>query len=161
MSIRPIAASQIPRALLLAADPSWDQIRTYLSIATCYGYQQDGQIIGTILLTDERPGIREIKSIAIAPTYQHQGIAKALLNAAIAVCRQDPTCRELQIGTGNSSLRQLAIYQRAGFELVDVWVDYFVDNYPAPIYENGIQCKSMVRLRQSMIEEVTTHVESE
>ena len=93
MSIRPIAASQVPRALLLAADPSWDQIRTYLSTATCYGYQQDGQVVGAILLTNERPEIREIKSIAVAPTYQHQGIAKALLNAAIAVCRQDPTCR--------------------------------------------------------------------
>ena len=150
MNIQPLAATQIPRDLLLLADPSWAQVTTYLSTGQCYGYQQDGQVVGVVVLTTLKPGVWEIKNIAVMPTYQHRGIAKALLATAIAVGQAAPTCDELQIGTGNSSLRQLAIYQHAGFEMVAVWLNFFVDNYSAPIYEDGLQCKSMVRLSMSM-----------
>ncbi|TBX39692.1 N-acetyltransferase [Lactiplantibacillus paraplantarum] len=161
MKIQPIAAAQIPRNLLLLADPSWPQITTYLSTGQCYGYQQDGQVVGVVVLITLKTGVWEVKNIAVAPDYQHRGIAKALLATAIAVCQAAPTCDELQIGTGNSSLRQLAIYQHAGFEMIAVWVNFFVDNYPDPIYEDGLQCKSMVRLSMSTTGEVAQRVENE
>ncbi|MCG0649583.1 GNAT family acetyltransferase [Lactiplantibacillus plantarum] len=40
MKIQPLAAAQIPRDLLLLADPSWAQVTAYLSTGQCYGYQQ-------------------------------------------------------------------------------------------------------------------------
>lgn len=52
----------------------------------------------------------------------------------------------LMIGTGNSSLAQLRLYQRLGFRIVSIVPDFFA-NYPEPIYENGILCRDMVRLR--------------
>lgn len=161
MKIHPLAAAQIPRDLLLLADPSWAQVTAYLSTGQCYGYQQDGQVVGVVVLTTLKTGVWEVKNIAVAPAYQHRGIAKALLATAIAVCQAAPTCDELQIGTGNSSLRQLAIYQHAGFEMIAVWVNFFVDNYPDPIYEAGLQCKSMVRLSMSTTGEVAQRVENE
>jgi hypothetical protein len=50
------------------------------------------------------------------------------------------------IGTGNSSIGQLYLYQRQGFEIFDIKKNFFVDNYPDPIFEDGIQCKHMIML---------------
>jgi len=97
-----------------------------------------------------KPKTMEIMNVAVDPSYQHRGIAKALLTATIESCQQDANCDQLEIGTGNSSLRQLGLYQRAGFEMTTIWVNYFVDNYSESIYEDGIQCKSMVRLAQNV-----------
>lgn len=144
--ITPIQAKQVPRALLLLADPDWSKVQQALEQATVYGYQLAGKIVGVLVLQPQTATVKEITIVAVVPSYQHQGIARALLQTVIKSCQQDTTCEQLQIGTGNSSLRQLALYQHAGFEMVSVWVDYFVDNYPEPIYENGLQCKSMVRL---------------
>lgn len=155
-----VTSEQIPRDLLLLADPEWSLIEQYLVGADCYGYRQDQQVVGIVVLTWIAEGVREIKNIAVDPAYQHRGIAKALLATAIKRCQQESTCREVQIGTGNSSLRQLSIYQHAGFDLFDVWVNFFVDNYPGPIFEDGLQCKSMVRLRMAtdLDEEEPTNV---
>lgn len=56
MKIQPIAAAQIPRDLLLLADPSWAQVTAYLSTGQCYGYQQDGQVVGVVVLTTFKQG---------------------------------------------------------------------------------------------------------
>jgi len=144
--ITPIQASQVPKELLLLADPDWSKVQQALEQATIYGYQLDGQIVGVLVLQSKTVAIKEITIVAVIPSYQHRGIARALLQLVIKSCQQETACEQLQIGTGNSSLHQLALYQHAGFEMVSVWVDYFVDNYPEPIYENGLQCKSMVRL---------------
>jgi len=145
-----ISADQAPRDLLLSADPDWSRVQQSLENATIYGYQLDDQIVGVLVLKPLKVGVKEIMAIAVAESYQHRGIAKTMLQLVIKSCQQDPSCEQLQIGTGNSSLRQLALYQRAGFDLSAVWVNYFVDNYSQPIYENGIQCKSMVRLAQNV-----------
>ena len=54
--------------------------------------------------------------------------------------------RALDIGTGNSSLDQLALYQKLGFRITGIVADFF-DDYPEPFVENGIACRDMVRLQ--------------
>ncbi len=144
--ISAVKADQLPRELLLSADPDWSIVQKYLEHAACYAEWVDDQIVGLIVLTSRDAATYEVQNLAVAPSYQHRGIARRLLAFAIQRCRQDKTCQTLWVGTGNSSLRQLALYQHAGFEMQTVLVDYFVDNYPEPIYEDGLQCKSMVRL---------------
>jgi len=145
-----LTAEQAPKALLLLADPDWTQVQQALVHATIYGYQLADQIVGVLVLKVTKPKTMEIMNVAVDPSYQHRGIAKALLTATIKSCQQDANCDQLEIGTGNSSLRQLGLYQRAGFEMTTIWVNYFVDNYSESIYEDGIQCKSMVRLAQNV-----------
>lgn len=53
----------------------------------------------------------------------------------------------IEIGTGNSSIQELALYQKCGFRLKEIIHDYFVDNYDEPIFENSIQCRDMVLLQ--------------
>lgn len=43
-----------------------------------------------------------------------------------------------------------ALYQRCGFSIESIEKDYFVRHYPDPIYENGIECRDMVRLRMEL-----------
>ena len=77
---------------------------------------------------------------------QGKGIGSTLLRHAVTVARASGFER-LIIGTGNSSIRrQLALYQRRGFELCRIERDFFVRNYPEPIFENGIRCKHLVVL---------------
>lgn len=144
--IQAVAPTAVPWDLLLAADPSRSVVQSYLYRSQTYVQRHDQQIVGELCLTPVKPDAWEITNLAVAPGHQHQGVARALLDFAIRTCQRNPACATLWIGTGNSSLRQLAIYQRAGFEIQTVWVDHFVDNYPEPLYEDGIRCRSMVRL---------------
>ncbi|KHF37127.1 putative N-acetyltransferase YvbK [Paenibacillus sp. P1XP2] len=50
------------------------------------------------------------------------------------------------VRTGNSSLNQLGLYQKCGFRMVRIERDYFVNNYPEPIFENGIPCRDQIVL---------------
>lgn len=68
--------------------------------------------------------------------------------------RPSPTCRRvlgharaarLEVGTGTFG-HQLAFYQRLGFRVTHVDRGFFLDNYDAPIFEDGIQHKDMLRL---------------
>lgn len=52
----------------------------------------------------------------------------------------------LVVGTGNSSFDQLALYQKCGFRMKGIIEDYFIEHYEEPIFENGIQCRDMIRL---------------
>jgi len=42
------------------------------------------------------------------------------------------------------------LYKKEGFEVFGVRKNYFVDNYPEPIYENGTQLKDMIMLKKEL-----------
>lgn len=56
--------------------------------------------------------------------------------------------KTIEVGTGNSSIGQLALYQKCGFRITGIDMDFFIKHYPEEIFENGIQCRDMVRLSQ-------------
>lgn len=89
----------------------------------------------------------EIKNVAIDEDYQQQGYGKALMNKVIEEAGEKGY-EELIIGTGNCGFSQLYMYQRLGFEMYEIKLNFFVDNYKEPIFENGIQCKHMVMLKK-------------
>ena len=59
--------------------------------------------------------------------------------------------RLLEIGTGNSGFGQIALYERCGFVRCGIDVDYFRKHSPTPIFENGVECRHMVRLRMELV----------
>ncbi|MCH7340620.1 GNAT family N-acetyltransferase [Acinetobacter higginsii] len=138
-----IQQSQL-KALLLEADPSWQQVLTYLLQSNLFVMlNEQAQIIAQLCLlrTDDQA---EIKNLAVDSRYQKQGLAKALIQFAIENTR-DQNIQTLWVKTGNSSLDQLALYQKCGFRLSHIERDVFRD-YPEPIYENGIACLDQVVL---------------
>ena len=150
MEIRPTDTPS--RELLLLADESEASVNDYLPRSRCYAAFEGGQIIGQYLLLHTRPFTAEVVHIAVTPDRQRQGVGTALLQHAIRSARE-AGFRILEIGTGNSGTGQIALYERCGFVRCGVDVDYFRKHYPAPIFENGVECRHMVRLRMDLLPE--------
>jgi len=91
--------------------------------------------------------IVELVNVAVAEDKQGQGYGKQLIQHAVQQARS-MGYKSIEIGTGNSSIGQLALYQKCGFRIVGVDFDFFTRHYKEPIFENGIQCRDMIRLVQ-------------
>ena len=127
------------RSLLLLADESEESVADYADRGTTYAACQSGQLLGQY----------EVVNIAVAPEYQRRGIATTLLQHAVRTAR-DAGFRLLEIGTGDIGAGQIALYERCGFVRCGIDEDYFRKHYPAPIFENGVECRHMVRLRMEL-----------
>lgn len=138
-----------PMYLLELADPSINNINAYLKSGTCFVAKQKSEIIGIIVLDEINHSIFEIKNIAVKESYQGKGFGKLLLKFAEEVSNK-LGYKKLRIGTGNSSIGQLALYQKLGFEISRINKDFFIKNYKKPIFENGIQCKHMILLEKEL-----------
>ena len=139
----------IPYELLLLADPSKDLIDEYLKCSEVFASTQNGEIIGVIVLCPFTAEITEIKNVAVKTVFQGQGIGRYLIENAVQIAslnKQTSIC----IGTANSSIGQLYLYQKLGFELTEIKRNFFTNNYAEPIYENGIQAKHMLVLTQNL-----------
>lgn len=143
------ANEQPPYDLLLLADPSKDLVDDYLKHADVYLAKHEGQTVGVIVLLPLAEDTVEIKNLAVKPNHQGQGIGRYLIENAIDVARQDHR-KSICIGTANSSLHQLRLYQSLGFAITGIKRDFFTDNYPEPIYEDGIQAKHMLVLTRAL-----------
>ena len=117
--------------------------------AECYVREQGGKIVGVYSLLPTRPGMVELVNIAVDESQQNKGFGKALIQHAIETARSQGY-RTIEIGTGNSSISQLALYQKCGFRMTHIDRDFFLRYYEEPIFENGIQCVDMVRLSREL-----------
>ncbi|QSE98849.1 GNAT family N-acetyltransferase [Fulvivirga lutea] len=141
--------TDIPFDLLELADPSRVQIDKYLKTGTCYVAKIASKTVGVVVLNEIDSFHIEVKNIAVRTKEQGKGIGKALLRHSESRGR-DLGYSKLIIGTGNSSIRQLALYQKEGFEMDRIEKDFFLKNYSTPIFENGIQCKHLVILKKDL-----------
>jgi len=141
------APEDIPWDLLLLADPSKTQIEGYIEGGLCYVAWLQDSIIGAIALKEIHPDTLEIKNIAVNQAHQGKGFGKQLLEFSTALAKL-ANYKKLRIGTGNSSIGQLALYQKVGFEIIALDKDFFLRNYTFPIIEHGITCKHMIILEK-------------
>lgn len=150
MEIRNLLVNEKPPMnLLLLADPSAEMIQDYLVRGKCYIGVMDEQIIGVYVLLPTRPKMVELVNVAIAESFQGQGLGKQLVQHAIQTAKEQGY-KTMELGTGNSGVVQLALYQKCGFNITGVDRDFFVKHYSEIIVENGIQCKDMIRLSQDL-----------
>jgi len=129
--------------LLLMADPDEQKIRNYLQGASILIAKDSHKVIGiaVLVIRDDR---YELMNIAVHESHQGKGIAKNLIMEVRSLAKKLGAV-ELFVGTGNSSLLQLGLYQKCGFRMSDIKTDFFA-SYPEPIYENSIQCIDMIVL---------------
>ncbi|MGH2550480.1 MAG: GNAT family N-acetyltransferase [Thermomicrobiales bacterium] len=133
--------------LLLLADESEQQVRSYMNEGDLFAFFADGanDPAGMILVVPLEPGEVELKAVAIRPDVQSKGLGKRMLVMVLAelAARGD---RRAVVGTGNSGIGQLAFYQKAGFRLHHIERDFFSPErgYNEGIEENGIPLKDMV-----------------
>lgn len=138
-----------PFELFLLADPDLDVIHSYLDHSKCMVLEQNNEIIGTYLLLPTRPHTVELVNIAIKESKQGKGYGKKLVKHAVDKARE-LGYKIIEVGTGNSSIQQIGLYQKCGFEITGIDKGFFTRHYKDPIYENGIRCKDMVRMKQEL-----------
>jgi ribosomal protein S18 acetylase RimI-like enzyme len=137
--------NEVPWDLLMLADPSKVMIKKYLKDGETYIAVFGKQIIGAYVLVKISSNSYELKNIAVALEYQGQGLGKLLVLDSIKKAKQ-LRAKKIEVGTGNSSLSQLGLYQKCGFRISGIKKDFFLKNYPEEIIENGIKCVDMIRL---------------
>lgn len=138
-----------PMDLLLSADPSQKIIEAYLKRAECFVMENHNQLIGAYILLPTRPETVELVNIAVQENFQNKGIGKQLIRHALERAKEQGF-QTLEVGTGNSSIAQLAFYQKCGFRITGVDKDFFVEHYEEELMENGIPCRDMIRLSKSL-----------
>ncbi|MFE7083795.1 GNAT family N-acetyltransferase [Priestia megaterium] len=150
MNIRSLKPSEdYPLDLLLLADPSEEIVKEYIKRGECFIAEDNNLIVGIYVLLPTRPETIELVNIAVSEDFQNRGIGRKLVKDAIKKARSKGY-KTIEIGTGNSSIAQLALYQKCGFRMVGIDKDFFIRHYPEPIMENDIQCQDMIRLSRDL-----------
>src|SRR5699024_2397180 len=131
------------------ADPSRENIKEYITRGECFVATHEQKTVGVYVLLATRPMTVEIVNVAVIESEQGKGLGKQLVLDAMKVAKSNGY-KNIEVGTGNSSVGQLALYQKCGFRIIGVDRDFFIRNYSEEIFENGIQCRDMVRLSQEL-----------
>lgn len=148
--IRKLRAGELPPMhLLLLADPSPKKVKDYISRGECFIAEEGNQIIGIYVLLPTRPETVELVNVAVDEVHQGKGVGKQLVLDAVNTAKKNGY-KTIEMGTGNSSIGPLALYQKCGFRITGVDLDFFTNHYAEEIIENGILCRDMIRLSQAL-----------
>tara|TARA_R100001143_G_scaffold63594_1_gene73187 strand:+ start:39342 stop:39815 length:474 start_codon:yes stop_codon:yes gene_type:complete len=139
----------LPYGLLLLADPSKEMIDSYVKDSDVFVTLHNEDIVGVVVLLSLTTDEVEIKNIAVKPDFQGEGIGSYLIENVINIAKHKMK-KNIFIGTSNSSVGQLSLYQKFGFEIVEIKKDYFIENYTDAIYEYGIQAKHLLVLKMDL-----------
>ena len=131
--------------LLLFADPSVELIQQHIAEGHLFVLFENDEPCGVVHLLPQTGSVMEVKNIAVKEEAQGHGYGKMLLHYALEFCQQHGYERVV-VGTGNSSINNLAFYQKVGFRFLSIMRDFFTDHYDEPIFEHGIQCRDMILL---------------
>src|SRR5690554_2001715 len=142
---RLIDTSAYPYPLLLLADETMDAIEKHIFQSEVYGVQCEGELIGGFCLLKLDDRTVELKNIAIAEHLQGKGIGSLVLDFIKRI--SSGRYETLVVGTADATDKQINFYQKNGFKPFGIRRNFFIENYPEPIFENGIQLKDMVLLK--------------
>lgn len=139
----------LPYDLLLLADETHEAINRYIHNSELYVLEQENEMIGVYALYPISAQAIEIKNIAVLTTCQGRGLGKLLLADAVSRAKAKGYST-LLIGTADAARGPLYLYLKVGFKIYATKENFFIDNYPTPIYEEGVQLKDMVMLRMEL-----------
>lgn len=136
---------EIPYELLLLADETIDAINQYIFNADLYILNNGDQDVAIMALYENTQTELELKNIAVIESWRSQGIGSILINKAKELARENHYT-SLLVGTSDTGQQQIQFYEKNGFFKKGIRKDFFIENYPFPIYENGIQMRDMIML---------------
>ena len=139
----------IPYSLLLLADETQEAIDKYIYESKLfYAYTKLNPIpIGVIALYQVSSSVLEIKNIAICNQEQNKGYGKQLIDFSLQYAKKNQF-KELIVGTGDTSTQSINFYLKNGFQPYNIRQNFFLENYPFPIYENGKQMQHMILFKR-------------
>jgi N-acetylglutamate synthase-like GNAT family acetyltransferase len=131
--------------LLLLADPCEDMIDLYLNKGEMYVLEEDNNIICEAVVVKVSDTECELKNIATSEEYQGKGYAKKLTEYLFNM--YSINYEVMFVGTTNSTA---PFYNELGFQYSHTVNNFFIDNYPEPIFEGEVQCVDMVYLKRKL-----------
>ena len=136
--------------ILRAAEEGDERILAALldSACTTYAAFAEGILVGAAVVRWNEDESSEILYIAVIAEERGKGYGKQILATLQAELPMHG--RALLVGTANSSLENIAFYQKCGFRLFEVRRDYFVYIQP-PLQEHGIVMRDMLVLRYDLV----------
>ncbi|NML71056.1 GNAT family N-acetyltransferase [Chryseobacterium sp. RP-3-3] len=141
--------SDIPYELLLLADETVEAIDQYIFDSDIYLLHHDVQNIAVMALYQNSNTELEIKNMAVIESYRSQGIGTILIDQAKEIAKENGYTT-LAVGTSDTGFQQIKFYEKNGFIKKGVRKDFFIENYAAPIYENGLQMRDMIILTHDL-----------
>lgn len=134
------------RPLFALADDSPMQISSYIDRGEVLVARDGGRIVGHVQVIETgEGGVFELKSLAVRPARQSEGLGRALVAAAITRCRER-NGRRLIVSTATADIGNLRFYQRQGFRMCRIVQDAFgpPTGYPEGLLVNGIPLRDQV-----------------
>ncbi|MFN1217365.1 GNAT family N-acetyltransferase [Chryseobacterium kwangjuense] len=143
--------SDIPYELLLLADETAAAIDRYIFDSVIYILNDGADDIAVLALYPNSETELEIKNIAVTEKYRNQGIGSILINKSKEIALGSGYTI-LSVGTSDTGFQQIRFYEKNGFIKKGIRKDFFTENYPFPIYENGLQMRDMIILAHHLSE---------
>lgn len=137
------------RELLLDADPDERQVADHLAHGELYVARSHGSLTGAIVIRRTADDTWEIMNCSVSPEYRRQGCGTALVLYALSIIR-DRGARYAELGTCDASPGPMALYESCGFRTAGIIKNHFTDHYPEPVWDNGVQCIDMIRMRADL-----------
>ncbi len=135
-----------PYELLLQADETREAIDKYLFDSEVYvaHLPECTKPVGVMCLLRADAGTVELMNIAVDEPFRGMGIGGAMLEQA-AMIAAGQGYREIIVGTGTEdcAASQIRFYERHGFRKSHLRENYSIENFPEPLFENGVQLKDM------------------
>lgn len=129
--------------LLLIGDESETMIDRYLDCGTLYVGILNGKPIAVCVTVNLDADTVEIKNLAVKDEYRQHGYGRRMLEYA----ESQHSDKTIILGTGETP-STLRFYESCGYCYSHRIPDFFTDNYPAPIIEEGVTLRDMIYLKK-------------
>ncbi|SFF39124.1 GNAT family N-acetyltransferase [Sunxiuqinia elliptica] len=150
MKVRKLTrGEEIPYNLLLLGDETVEAINRYIAKSTLFVCEEAGELIAVSALFPIDARVVELKNIAVVPAFQGKGIGSLLLEHVQEEMKL-AGYEEMLVGTPDVAIKQLTFYRKLGFKNDHIRKNFFLDNYPEPIIEDGIQLKDMQVMKKRL-----------
>lgn len=123
--------------LLLLADPYEEMVDRYLGPGDMYVLKADGETVCECVMLPRKDGAIELKNLATRPDSQRRGYASALVTDMFR--RYAKEYGVMYVGTAGDA----PFYRSLGFAHAYTVPNFFTDNYPEPIIDDGFLCVDM------------------
>lgn len=133
---------------LLLADESEEIIHQYIDKGLMFEILYDHKTAGVCLFVFSNQENVEIKNIALDDSFRGRGIGKEVIRQGSEYFKARGFT-SMTVGTANSSLDNIAFYQKSGFRFHEIRKGFFLD-YPSPIFEYGIQAFDMIVFQKEL-----------
>jgi GNAT superfamily N-acetyltransferase len=129
--------------LLLLADEQEDMVDRYLDNGTLYVGLFNGKPIAVCVTLNLDPNTVEIKNLAVDDEYRRHGYGRRMLEYV----ESQHSNKRFILGTGETP-STLRFYESCGYSYSHRIPNFFTDNYPAPIIEEGVTLRDMIYLEK-------------